>query len=284
MTNVHILCELEDLIHGCVMKRPSATCKTPYVADISLQNDSSETSILGHTPALGCCGLVDKDAIVLLGKKKEQKKSVTSHIVYLSRFTNTFTEKTTYVGVHPGLAETIAENALSLNLLSRLPNVQSYKRQVKHLNSRFDFAGIDRDGKPFVLEVKCVPLCKPKEFKSHKASHTPNSSVELTTRAYFPDGYRKKKDEPVSPRALKHVQELQIMATQHNHRALLCFVILRSDATTFEINEHDPIYKSAVDEAIANGVEIITLQVHWTESGIAYFVTDSLPFYQCGNV
>ena len=50
MTNVHILCELKDLTHGCVMKRPSATCKTPYVADISLQNDSSEAFILGHTP------------------------------------------------------------------------------------------------------------------------------------------------------------------------------------------------------------------------------------------
>ena len=48
-----------DLVEGIIVKRPSAKCKTPYVADVILKERNE--SILGHTPALGCCGLSDKD-------------------------------------------------------------------------------------------------------------------------------------------------------------------------------------------------------------------------------
>lgn len=37
-----------------VMKRPSASCKTPYVADVT------------HTTSLGCYGLADKGATVIM--------------------------------------------------------------------------------------------------------------------------------------------------------------------------------------------------------------------------
>ena len=53
-----------------VVKRPSKNCKTPYVADIILNTDDVNTEdvnteFLGHTPCLGCCGLVEKECEVI---------------------------------------------------------------------------------------------------------------------------------------------------------------------------------------------------------------------------
>ena len=48
-----------NFIHqASIIKRPSKTSKTPYVADIILNNDETNTETMGHCPALGCCGHV----------------------------------------------------------------------------------------------------------------------------------------------------------------------------------------------------------------------------------
>jgi len=132
-----------------------------------------------------------------------------------------------------------------------LKNLKKLEREKKMLNSRFDFMGIDQDNKRFILEVKSVPLCQDEV-------------------AFFPDGYRKKKTDIISPRALKHIQELQqIKEMNPDYRTILCFVVQRSDATSFRISDNDPIYKDAVKEAITKGVEIIVLQIIWNHYGQA---------------
>ena len=65
--------KLENLIEGSVIKRPSVYIKTPYVADIIPKN--SENSILGHTASLGCCGLSDVGATILMSLVPKIKKS-----------------------------------------------------------------------------------------------------------------------------------------------------------------------------------------------------------------
>jgi DNA-binding sugar fermentation-stimulating protein len=72
------------------------------------------------------------------------------------------------VGIYPKLAEELAESALKNNLLSRLQNVKTYKKETKIyvpglVDSRFDFSGIDENGLPFIMEIKNVPL----EFKRY---------------------------------------------------------------------------------------------------------------------
>ena len=57
-----LLIKFDNVFQGNIVKRPSKSCKTPYVADVLLQDNSE---ILGHSPSLGCCGLADKDATVL---------------------------------------------------------------------------------------------------------------------------------------------------------------------------------------------------------------------------
>jgi len=127
--------------------------------------------------------------------------------------------------------------------------VKSYKREKTILNSRFDFVGAYPGGKHFVLEVKTVPLC----------------SEDGT--AYFPHGYRKKKGYAVSPRALKHLDDLIEIATKSDAEALMCYVIQRGDANKFVPSETDPIYKEKFYEAYKSGVKMKTLYVKWTKNG-----------------
>ena len=57
-----LMLQIDNLIEGSVLKRPSAYIKTPYVADIIPIN--AIDSILGHTASLGCCGLADVGATI----------------------------------------------------------------------------------------------------------------------------------------------------------------------------------------------------------------------------
>lgn len=267
-----LLFNIGTLFKGEVVKRPSAKCKTPYVADVVLEDG---TDVLGHTAALGCCGLADKTANVLM-TKVENSKNVCSHKIQLSiKYENNHKE---LIGIDPKLAERIVDESLKHNCIGTLKNLQSYKREVKMLNSRFDFAGVDADGNEFVLEVKNVPLadyvdCYEKERKNHDTYHCAyNEKI-----SYFPDGYRKKQKDTVSPRALKHIQELQKLKETTNKRTILCYVIQRTDVSSFQPSNIDPIYKQAVIEAYQKGVEILPLVCKWTEDGNCYFVRDDLP-------
>ena len=42
------------MIRGTIVKRPSKHCKSPYVADVVLENGEE---VIAHAPSLGCCGL-----------------------------------------------------------------------------------------------------------------------------------------------------------------------------------------------------------------------------------
>ncbi len=260
-----LLHQLTNLTEGLVVKRPSKFIKTPYVADIEIQDGEFIEEILGHTPSLGCCGLVDVNAKVLLTDNISDKAKC-SHTVQLSQIIDKNSKKLITIGVNPKLAEIITESALKNNCLSKLLNIKSYKRETtiyipNKVDSRFDFGGIDQDGKSFLMEVKTVPL-------------------EKDGISYFPDGFRKKVTDTISPRALKHIQELTLIKKEStNVRCLMCYVIQRSDTHTFMPSPADPIYRKAFYEAMAAGVEIITLQVDWTANGEAIFIRDDLPIF-----
>ena len=84
-----MLYQLEELIEGLVIKRPSKFIKTPYVADV-LINDNSELErkeIIAHSASLGCCGLADANARVLMSAmppSKTKNPIKCSHRIYLS--------------------------------------------------------------------------------------------------------------------------------------------------------------------------------------------------------
>jgi DNA-binding sugar fermentation-stimulating protein len=280
-----LLFKIDSLSEGSVVKRPSKFIKSPYVADI-LKNNGLET-ILGHTASLGCCGLADAGATILMAptsvnkSKKDDGKLHCEYRVYLSVLLER--GKETIVGIHPKLAEDLTEAALKANLLSKLQNIKKYRREAAiyvegKVDSRFDFAGIDENDIPFIMEVKNVPLADYEDITAKERSKKCYDDKPLGSKvAYFPDGYRKKSAVPVSPRALKHIRELTLIKRESKTRCIMCYVIQRTDVDRFQPSIIDPEYRMAVKSAIDAGVEIITLVIRWTKEGEAYFVRDDLP-------
>jgi DNA-binding sugar fermentation-stimulating protein len=278
---------IDDLIEGSVIKRPSKFCKTPYVADILPVN--SGTEVLGHTASLGCCGLADQGSSILMAPiTKSNKKQTCQYSIFLSIIREPKNEKIEeiIVGIHPKLAEELVEIALKNNLLNKLQYVKRYKRETSiyvegKVDSRFDFSGIDENGTPFIMEVKNVPLADYEDISAKDKKllgHDPYHDRKIDTKvAYFPDGYRKKTSDPVSPRALKHIRELTLIKKQSKTRCIMCYVIQRPDVNRFQPSIIDPEYREAIKEGIEAGVEIITMVVKWTLEGHAYFVRDDLP-------
>ncbi len=280
-----LMLQINDLIEGTIYKRPSAYIKTPYVADIVPLGENE--TILGHTAALGCCGLADVGANVLMApvtskNSKNDDKLHCEYRVYLSVIKERGQE--TVVGIHPKLAEELVESALKKNLLSSLQNVLTYRRETAiyvagKVDSRFDFTGIDCNDVPFIMEVKNVPLADYEDItaKDRKKRAALYDLREIGSKvAYFPDGYRKKVEDTVSPRALKHIKELTLIKKESKTRCIMCYVIQRTDVESFQPSIIDPEYRSAFYSAMDSGVEIITLVVNWTREGNAYFVKDNL--------
>ena len=284
------LYKIDNLIEGCVIKRPSKICKTPYVADVLPV--TSNTEVLGHTASLGCCGLADQGAAILMApitkSNNKKTKSVCQYSIFHSIIREPGKEKKEeiIVGIHPKLAEELVEVALKNNLLNKLQNVKRYKRETTiyvegQVDSRFDFSGIDSNDIPFIMEVKNVPLADYEDIsgKDRKLlGQNPYHDRQFNSKvAYFPDGYRKKSSEPVSPRALKHIRELTLIKKKSKTRCIMCYVIQRTDVNRFQPSVIDPEYRAAIKEGIEAGVEIITMVVKWTREGDAYFVRDDLP-------
>ena len=278
-----LILKLEHLIEGEVIKRPSKYIKTPYVADIKV--DSTNDMILGHTASLGCCGLADIGASILMApvpknKNKNSDKIHCEYRVYLSIIREKNRE--IIVGIYPKLAEQLTESALKNNLLSKLLNVRTYKKETKIyvpglVDSRFDFTGIDENGIPFIMEVKNVPLADYEDVTAKDRKKMNFDSRDINSKvAYFPDGYRKKTTDTVSPRALKHINELSLIKRMSKTRCIMCYVIQRTDVDRFQPSIIDPEYREAFKEAVNSGVEIITMVVQWTREGDAYFIKDNL--------
>lgn len=266
-----------QLTKGLVQKRPSATCKTPYVADV-LYNDET---IMVHTPALGCCGLCDKDSEILMSKV-ESKKNVCNYRADLALFYEPKLERNILIGTNPKLAEQLIDNCLKQNNLWFLKDYQEYKRErkIENTNSRFDFAGVDKEGKPFVLEIKNVPLadyvdCTEKDKKKMDMSIFDEKKYNEKI-AYFPDGYRKTSKGPISPRAIKHLQDLMFLKKEGIYRPIICYVIQREDAGYFQPSVIDETYREVFYEAQLRGVEIYAIQFKWNEEGEAHILNENV--------
>jgi len=269
--------KIDGLIEGEVIKRPSKICKTPYVADILID---SENEVLGHTASLGCCGLSDTGASILMAPVSKKSTNKCQYKVQLSILKERGTEM--IIGINPKLAEELVESALKNNLLTKLQNVKRWKKETKiyvegKVDSRFDFSGIDTNGIPFIMEVKNVPLADYEDITSKERKKKCYDNCDINSKvAYFPDGYRKKTNDPVSPRALKHIRELTLIKKESKTRCIMCYVIQRTDVNRFQPSIIDPIYREAFINAVEAGVEIITMVIKWTREGDAYFVKDDL--------
>jgi sugar fermentation stimulation protein A len=269
------LVSLDELIEGIIITRPSKHCKTPYVADVKILSTNEE--VIAHAPSLGCCGYADKGQIVYMTKHK--KPNTCTHVIQLAHRVEADKDMSYLVGIHPKIAETIVHQCLTRGILPNLNNLSNVIPEQKYLNSRFDFCGKDENGNEFVLEVKNVPCADYEDIFAKERKKRDYTSYAYDSKvAYFPDGYRKSKPETISPRALKHIQELtKLKQTVENIRTIIVFVIQRIDCLCFQGSNIDPIYKNALNYAHDQGVEILPIQVCWDFEGKCYY-EKTIPF------
>ncbi len=226
-----------------VLKRPSATIKSPYVADIQLSNG---TTALCHTPGLGCSGLVEAGRVIYVepAKVKTAKTAKTAKTSWTAILAECADETGTYtVGIHPLIAQKAAAK-----VLDRLgyADVKWQQEVTVGEHTRLDYVGTLPSGKKVYVEVKNAMVSNM------------ISTVRADRRALFPDGFRKKKDEPVSPRAVKHAQTLaELAGCPDTEVAILLFTVPRDDCGGgLEINPLDPIYCRAIWAAVRAGVKV----------------------------
>lgn len=234
------------LFRATVLKRPSATIKSPYVADIRL--DDGRVALC-HTPGLGCSGLVETGkAIYVTASKPGSKTAFTSQLAECTDEQGVY-----HVGIHPMVSQAAARN-----LLSRISDTATWASEVfVDEHTRIDYAGTLPNGKMIYVEVKTAMIS------------LQCSKPRPARRAIFPDGYRKKLTDTVSPRAVKHAETLTELAKHPNtEQCVLLFVVPRSDCRDgLTINPTDPIYRNAVDTAWRNNVKIRAFALEYTIDG-----------------
>ncbi|KAL7553410.1 hypothetical protein ACHAWF_016695 [Thalassiosira exigua] len=179
------LLDLGKLVRGSLVRRPSATTKSPYVADVSLFGESETKSVvLSHAPALDVGGMCVEGSEVYLSERKGE--GITSHSIELVRgapLGSPANKKShgVLVGAHPRLGERIAEEILKRGLFEKVvqlpgglllgPTVDDdgsgserikMSKQVTLGDSRVDFQMIlgddnaERSSHRVVVEVKNV--------------------------------------------------------------------------------------------------------------------------------
>jgi DNA-binding sugar fermentation-stimulating protein len=143
-------------------------------------------------------------------------------------------------------------------LLSTICCEAVWKSEITVGESRFDYVGSLPTGKTIYLEVKTAMVSLGMEKARNER------------RAVFPVGYKKRKGDPVSPRAIKHAESLTLLAAQENtHACYLVFLVPRSDCGGgFEVNREDPAYYTAVKNAVLAGVQVRAFALDYTVAGI----------------
>lgn len=260
---------LPKLYKALVLARPSKVCKSPYLADVQIYDENDniiEENVMAHSPALGCCGLIAANVYVLCAKS-ESKKAKSKYIIH-----HIFNESNQVVGCNPMLANPIVKSLLTNNLIEEFQNITALKAETKIDESRFDFTFINKEGQRVYLEVKNVPLACVVDLPKKEMKKMDLSQYDQNQKiAIFPDGYRKNQAEPVSERALKHVNHLaSIHKNDPNTICALVFLIQRTDVTAFKPSVIDPIYQEAVYSAHASGVKILPICVEWRDNECHY--------------
>jgi sugar fermentation stimulation protein A len=155
-----------------------------------------------------------------------------------------------WIGINTGIPNQIVADAISENKIDSLLGYPEIKREVKYgKNSRIDIY-LQNDREICYTEVKNVTL------------------VEKDNYYYFPDS--------VTERGRKHLYELLEMV-KRGHRAVMFYVIQRSDGTIFKPASHiDPAYAESLKEVHNKGVEILVYQAEVTPESID--IKDEIPW------
>lgn len=194
-----------------------------FFADMTLDDG---TDVVAHCPNPGAMlGVLNEGARCWLSPSTNPKRKLawTWELVEADG---------TLVGLNTGRPNALVAEAIQAGTINELTGYGDLRREVKYgKNSRIDIL-LGEPGRPdCYVEVKNVHLMREPGL------------------AEFPDS--------VTARGAKHLGELADMAAA-GHRALMCFLIQRSDCDRFALaGDIDPAYARAYAEATAAGVEAV---------------------------
>ena len=155
------------------------------------------------------------------------------------------------VGINTLAPNRLVAEALAVDAIPELAGYAVHRREVKYGEaSRVDFLLQGPDRPDCWLEIK-------------------NCHLRRTgTLAEFPDC--------VAARSAKHLRELEAMVAQGD-RAVVFFVVQRTDCDAFSAcRELDPAFAAALDQAAANGVEVLVYACDISPSAVT--VSHRLPW------
>lgn len=211
------------LIKGRLIKRYKR-----FLADIELESGEMITAHVANPGSM--MGLKDEGLTVWLSLSDNPKRKLpySWELVEVDG---------ALVGINTALPNGIVADAIEGGQIDALTGYENLTREVKYgENSRIDILLSGQDKPDCYVEVKNVTLKRDDSL------------------AEFPDS--------VTARGAKHLKELASMVEQ-GHRAVMFYLIQRTDCTTFRIAaDIDPVYAAAFKEAIAAGVEIICYDCH----------------------
>jgi DNA-binding sugar fermentation-stimulating protein len=298
-----------ECIEASLICRPSKRNRSPYVADVQILGDNNRIAIC-HMPNLDmggkCVAAGTKLWIVPLRDKKGElvgpdavspkygtpKCEFTTRLVRVDESELHSNYTPTWVGGHPSLGETLAEELLARHVqgISTIPDmgpVTSVKNQVMiGPHTRADFmlnttatTTDDNNTKPVhrqrIVEVKtvvdtdyCASWPLPERCKCVFVSQ--DAPSEYQRMALFPWGQSNQKgpdgEKVVSTRAIKHVRELTQLVQEGIYDATILFLVIRGDAQVFRPNQEAcPSFARYLQEAQNAGVQLLAKRVRWDE-------------------
>ena len=218
------------------IKRPSSSIKSPYVADVLLNDET----IVVHTPALGMGGYVEKDKLIVIqpivNPKGQCKYSVVAAYDDMSD---------AYIGANPLHANKIFHECCNLDYFNHIfGKITKIKTEPKYENGRFDF----QLNENIMVEVK-------------------STLIKNDNKGIFP--YGKLKNGTISERANKHLYHLAELVKQ-NKQCYIFFIVLRNDVDCFSPNTNDKEFLKAFNYAVANGVKPFAFQMKVSIEGIEF--------------
>lgn len=248
-----------------VLRRPSAKIKSPYVADVRL---SCGRELLCHTPGLGCSGLVEAGREIYVTLAPEGSKSKTACAAIIAACSDSTGSYT--VGLQPLMSQKLAHGLLDRLVSSPCIWASEVSVTIPGFEAtRLDYVGTQVDGKKVYVEVKNAMIA------------WDAATSRTKRRAVFPDGFRKKKTEPVSPRAIKHAEALAALRKHDDTAAcILLFMVPRTDCHDgLLINPTDPLYCAAVGAAVRAGVSVRAFSSIYDETKCTATLAEEVPVF-----
>jgi len=205
---------------------------------------------------------------------------------------------------HPNMANTIVAKMLEKKMIAGLEDLSNIKAEasieplvkIENFNEdcilenektcRFDFSGIlnnpvglEAELLNVLIEVKCVPLADYVDVLPKHRAKTIDSLLpkDKKLKAIFPYG-TSRKYELISPRALKHIKNLEAYSSLKaqtsvhpenpvnslkSYKTFMIYITMRDDVEAIKISELDIEYRKAVFTAKEHGVNLLGYSIRW---------------------